>query len=163
MSDQYRYPYLDSGVFIAWIKGEVVKGVDRGRIANHILCLAETGVFKICISSLTLAEVHKRRGSEPLDDKADERILAFFEHSYIDVVDVDREIGEQANRFCRQYGLRPNDSIHLACALRAGCDVLLAWDEDFKAVQHPNIRIEQPQILGQESFVTIPRLFDDKE
>ena len=28
-AEQYRYPYLDSSVFIAWLKGEVVKDVDR--------------------------------------------------------------------------------------------------------------------------------------
>lgn len=28
-AEQYRSPYLDSSVFIAWLKGEVVKDVDR--------------------------------------------------------------------------------------------------------------------------------------
>lgn len=42
-----------------------------------------------------------------------------------------------------------NDAVHLTCALRAGCDVLLTWDNDFNAVVHPQIRIEQPQIIGQ--------------
>ena len=29
MTAEYRYPYLDSSVFIAWLKGEIVNGVDR--------------------------------------------------------------------------------------------------------------------------------------
>ena len=36
-AEQYRYPYLDSSVFIAWLKGEVVRGVDRKEVADHIL------------------------------------------------------------------------------------------------------------------------------
>jgi predicted nucleic acid-binding protein len=76
-------------------------------------------------------------------------MLAFFEHDYIKLVDVDRRIGEQANGFCRQYSLYPNGAIHLACALRGGCDVLLAWDDRFVKVQHPTLRIEEPRILGQ--------------
>ena len=155
MVEQYRYPYLDSGVFIGWIKAEITPdGVNRGRIADHILELAERGVYRICVSSVTLAEVHKKKGLGPLDEKEDERIIDFFEHSYIDVVDVDREIGKQSNRFCRLYGLKPIDAIHLACALRAGCDVLLTWDDDFDSVQHDKIRVERPQLLGQGSLDT---------
>ncbi len=156
MDDQYQYPYLDSDVWIGWIKGEVTKdGTDRGRIADHILDLAERGEFRICISSLTLPEVHRLKRGTPLDDAQDNRVLEFFEHSWIDVVDVDREIGEQANRFCRRYGLMPNDAIHLACALRAKCDVLLSWDRDFKGIQHQDIRIEKPRLVGQERLPAI--------
>ena len=49
--------------------------------------------------------------------------------TFIEIIDVDRQLGEQANRFCRTYGLSPADAIHLTCALRAGCDVLLSWDD----------------------------------
>jgi predicted nucleic acid-binding protein len=47
---------------------------------------------------------------------------------------------------------KPNDAIHLACALFAGCDVLLTWDhKDLLKLQGtvPGIRIEAPQIFGQ--------------
>ena len=149
MAEQYQKPYLDSSVFIAWLKGETVKGVDRGAIADHILTLAEDGQFKIHTSAITLAEVHKLRTSAKLSNDEDERILAYFEHDFIQIIDVDRAIGEEANRLCRQYGVLPNDGIHLACALRAGCDALLAWDDRFVKVDHPEIRVEEPQTLGQ--------------
>ena len=67
MADQYQNPYVDSSVFIAWIKGEVVNGVDRKDIADHILGLAEKGTFKINISALTLAEVQKRKDRSSLN------------------------------------------------------------------------------------------------
>ena len=56
---------------------------------------------------------------------------------------------EEANEFCRKYGLLGNDAIHLACPLHANCVVLLTWDNDFHAISHSQIRIEQPQIIGQ--------------
>ena len=38
---------------------------------------------------------------------------------------------------------------HLACALRAKCDVFLAWDNKLTTIQLPDIRTEEPRILGQ--------------
>jgi len=149
MADQYRKPYLDSSVFIDWIKGEVRGEVNRGEIAAHILSLAERGEFDIYTSAITLAEVHKLRGGPIIDPHLSNRILEYFEHPFVQIVDVDRAVGEQANAFCRQYAIYPNDAIHLACSLRAGCDVLLAWDRLVTSVQHPGIRIEEPQIIGQ--------------
>jgi predicted nucleic acid-binding protein len=151
VTDHYQNPYLDSSVFIAWIKGEVANGVDRKDIADHILGLAEKGTFRINTSAFTLAEVHKKKGSglPKLDPAEDEVILAFFEHDFFNIIDVTREIGEHANQLCRQYPLSPPDAIHLSCALRAKCDVLLAWDDRLTAVNHPQIRTEPPQKIGQ--------------
>lgn len=157
MAERYERPYLDSSGFIGWLKGEVVKGVRRGDVVAHILSQAEVGEFKIHTSAITLAEVHKLRSTPALADDQDERILAYFEHDFIIVIDVDRGIGEHANRLCRQYGILPNDAIHLACALRASCDVLLAWDDRFVKVQHPSIRLEAPQRLGQGRMLEPPR------
>ena len=153
---QYKYPYIDSSVFIGWIKGEKIGDIDRKDITDHIMKLAESGTFKLCASALTLAEVHKKRGSLQLTDAEDESILAFFEHEFIDIVDVDRTIGEQANRFCRQFPLRPNDAIHLACALKAKCDVLLTWDNPLASVKHPDIAIEYPRKIGQLNLLGAP-------
>ena len=97
MADEYKKPYLDSSVFIAWIKNEVVDSVERGKIGEHILRLAEERKFDIHTSCLTLAEVHKKRGGQSLEDSQDERILAFFEHDYIKLIEVDRRVGEDAN------------------------------------------------------------------
>jgi predicted nucleic acid-binding protein len=151
-TDRYVKPYLDSSVFIAWLNRESVGGVNRFEIADQIIKKAEAGEFPIYISALTLAEVHKLPlGTKPsLTPAQDDLILRFFENDFIKVLPVDREIGEQANRLCRQFGILGNDAIHLACALRAKCDVLLVWDRLLgRNVQHPAIRVEEPQILGQ--------------
>lgn len=152
MADVYKKPYLDSSVFIAWLKSEVVEGIERGNVADHILSLAEHGDFSIYTSTLTLAEVHKLKGADALRNGDDEKILEYLERSYIKLIDVDRRIGEHANKLCREHGIRPNDAIHLACALRAGCDVLLAWDDRFGKVTLDGINVEEPTMIGQPTL-----------
>ena len=155
MADQYRKPYFDSSAFIAWIKGEVQGDVNRRAIVDHILRLAEHGTFQIFTSTLTLAEVHKRRSGPVLSNEEDDKILRYFEREHIQLVEVDREIGEHANRLCREYTenrLYPNDAIHLACALRAGCDVVLAWDQRLTKIQHSGIKLEEPRVIGQKNW-----------
>jgi hypothetical protein len=67
---------------------------------------------------------------------------------------VDRDIAERANELCRLQTitpgvkqLRPNDAIHLACAERANCEVLLSYDKDLTQQKHDSISIEWPQPL----------------
>lgn len=146
MAETYKKPYVDSSVFIAWVKAEVVGGADRGKIAQHILSAAERGDFSIYTSALTLAEVHKLRTGRTLPNGDSDKIIEYLERSHVKLIDVDRRIGEEANRLCRTHGIKPNDAIHLASALRAGCDVLLAWDKRFTAVQTEQIRLEEPMI-----------------
>jgi predicted nucleic acid-binding protein len=155
----YNRPYLDSDVFIGWIKGEKIPEkdatgadviTDRGKIAESILTLAEQQVFPIVISAITLAEVHKKKGKEKLSGDENDNVLDYFEHDFVHVVSVDRAIGEEANRLCRKYekeGLSPNDAIHMACAKKAGCDVLLTWDKGLNAISDPDIPTERPKIL----------------
>ena len=155
----YTRPYIESGVFISWIKGaaDASPTVDRGGISRHVLKQAENGEFPIITSYLSIAEVFKKRGDgqQRLTDEENGRILKYFESDFIIFVELDRSIAEEANRLCRQYRanhLMPNDAIHLASALRAQCDVLLTWDKDLVSVPYPGIRIENPRILGQQKF-----------
>jgi predicted nucleic acid-binding protein len=152
----YKKPYFDSDVFIGWIKNEKISQInaegkiiiqERGKIAEHLLTLAEERIFPVVVSALTLAEVHKIKGKVKLDTNEDQKILDYFEHDFIKVLPIDRKIGEEANRLCQKYvaeKLSPTDAIHLACAKRAGCDVLLSWDADLNSIQDPDIRIENP-------------------
>ena len=55
----------------------------------------------------------------------------FFEHEYIRLIEVNREIGEMAQEFGAMYGIQPMDAIHLASAVWWGCDSLLVWDKRF--------------------------------
>ena len=165
-TDLYTRPYFDACVWISWIKGEVINGIERAKIVTHLLQHAERKAFPIYTSTLTLAEVHKQRSSGMLTDDQDDLILAFFEHEYIHFIDVDRAIGEHANKLCRDKnimspgvrGLYPNDAVHLACALRANCDYLLTWDDGMLKCTHPDIKIEAPEMRGQAFLSIVPQV-----
>ena len=154
---QYRMPYFDSNVFISWVRKppEIIDGVNRQEIARHILTLAEQGIFEIFTSTFTLAEVYKKRAGKVLSEKDNGAMLDAFakylENHWVRLIDVDRAIGEAANSFCVKYSdipIYPPEAIHLACAIRAQCEVLLTWDGPLLKVSHPDISIEKPKIMG---------------
>ena len=158
MADPYKKPYFDSDVFIGWIKNEVCSEIGpdgkeiiikRGEIALHLLTLAEHRVFPIVISALTFAEVHKLKKQPKLTGDENQNVLDYFENDFVDVVNVDRALGEEANKLCRQYEaekLSPNDAIHMACAIKADCDILLSWDGVLNSINDPRIKIRRPEI-----------------
>jgi predicted nucleic acid-binding protein len=144
---------------LGWKNREVTSGVDRYRIFQHIWELAESGQIKLYTSAITFAEVYKLRHqtqTQPLATIMD--LLGDFEKEFVESIEVDREIGLTANLLCRTYAaqkLYPNDAIHLACALRAKCDVLLAWDRPLNSIVHRDIRIEEPSIIGQMKMLEL--------
>jgi predicted nucleic acid-binding protein len=149
----YRKPYIESSVFIAFIKAEVQKGdQDCEKVVGSILDAAKRGMFQIHTSSLTIAEVFKNKKSTALTEQQNVDLRPYFREEYIQLVEVDRAIGERANELCRMHqsapdipALRPNDAIHLACAERAGCEVLLAYDPDLTKQSHESIEIRWPE------------------
>jgi len=151
----YQRPYLESSVFIALIKGEVINTVDRGEIAQHILDDASAGRWPIFTSTFTLAEVVKARNRPLLTPAEEQRIDDFFKHDYIKLVILDREVGEFARKLARNHGLRPPDAIHLASAVKAQADELLTWDEnDFPINTTINgVTIKLPYWFGQMKMV----------
>lgn len=152
VANGYKKPYFDSSVFIAWVKGEKIGKIDRGKIAHCILSEAERGNFKIYTSTLTLAEVHKLKSGSVLPNGQSDRIIEYLERSHIVLIDLDRRIGESANRLCRKYGIYPNDAIHFASALKAGCDILFAWDNRFSKVKGEGLSIIEPFIEQEPLF-----------
>ncbi len=159
MAEQYKKPYLESSIFIAWIKGESIPLTDAGgkvigieeraNVAKHILSLAEAGTFPVFTASITITEVHKGNSKASGDADPETKITDFFRNGFFKVVDVDRSIAESAHRLCRKHGLKPYDAVHLACAIRAGCDALLTWDSDLLKITGAGIDISKPQAIGQ--------------
>ncbi len=145
----YTNPYLETTVFIALIKGEIVAGIDRGQIAQHILDDASRGRWPIFTSTLTIVEVFKKRNQPTLTIVEEQKIDAFFKHEYIKLVTLDRHVAEQARRLAREYNLRPADAVHLASAIKAKADQLLAWDSDFPRTTIEGVEIKEPYWFGQ--------------
>jgi predicted nucleic acid-binding protein len=155
----YRKPYVESSVFIAFIKGEMRDNGthDCKKAVDSILELAERGKFKIFTSTLTVAEVFKKKNANPLTSQENDDLRPYFRESYIQLIEVDRDIAERANELCRLSSidpqgraLRPNDAIHIACAERAGCDVLFAYDPGMIKQTHPNFSITWPEEIRPE-------------
>ena len=155
-----RRSYLDSSVIIAFLKGES----GRCPIVTDILKTAEDDKLQLYTSAFTIAEVCRLPSNTgTFGEKESEKALAFFDYDIVTLIDIDRRTGEQAHRFCVKYNLRAGDAIHLASALKAGCDTLWAWDDKFTKksqivqLDHPGIVIREPEIVdGQMELVEIP-------
>lgn len=157
MADPFSRPYLDSSVFFALVKQEEIicpGGLMRGEIVKHIFEDAESGKYTIFTSTATIAEVRRiRERSQPLDHAELQIIQEFFQHQFIQPIDVTREIAEKAQELGAEYGINPIDAIHLATAIWWNCDVLLVWDKRFS--QHfedgpiERVRVIEPYWEGQ--------------
>ena len=152
MADLFCKPYLDSSVFFAHVKREEIKcpgGLWRWEVAYGILKDAETGIYKVFTSTVTLAEVRRIKvKNEELDENELEAVRKLFEHEYIQPIEVNREIGEKAQRLGAKYGISPMDAIHLATAIWWECDVFLYWDKALAAALGPgpieNVVLAEP-------------------
>lgn len=124
--------YWDSTVFVAFFNREP----RRSDLVKQLLEEAESGNITIITSSFALVEVLKVEGHKPLSAEAEAKIVDFFEHEFIRIVDATRTVCEDARHLIWQYpALHPKDSVHLASALtyakRAALDHLFSYDTDF--------------------------------
>jgi predicted nucleic acid-binding protein len=155
VADKYKRPCLDSAIFIGGLVGEIAKDIKRDVVFDFLWQEAKAGKFKVFISALALAEVYKKKSAIKPGDAVLDEFLVYINEPFVEVIEVDREVGIQAHSLCRRYAsarLFPNDAIHLACALRAECDFLLTWDTPLLDVTHPDILIEEPVIYSKTLF-----------
>ncbi len=145
----YKRPYVETSVFIALIKGEIINAVDRGQIAQNIFDDASKGRWPILTSVFTIVEVLKDRNQPILAEEEEQKIDNFFKHEYIKLIEVDRFMAEHARKLARTYKLRPPDALHLASAIRAKADQLLTWDTDFPKTDIEGVTIKEPYWFGQ--------------
>lgn len=157
MEDKYQRPCFDSSVFLGGLNGEICDGIKRRIVFQHIWDKAKDGEFPVLLSAITIAEVYKKKNKTTPSDPVLDEFLECINESFVEVIEVDRVVALHAHRLCRQFSsqhLMPNDAMVLACALRAQCDVLLAWDGPLLNVQHDKIRIEKPAMI--QRLLTTP-------
>ena len=166
MAGRYHKPCLDSSVFIGGLNGEIVNKIKRRVVLDYLWEKAQAGEFSaIYISAFAIAETYKKKGQLKANDGVYDEFLEFINESFVRVIELDRETALQAHELCRQYagkGLMPSDAVHLASALRAGCDVLWAWDGPLTAITHPDIQIEEPYIYDR-TFFTVNEIATPEE
>jgi predicted nucleic acid-binding protein len=157
--DKYKKPCFDSSVFLGKLKQEICHGIKREVVFDWLWKQAQTNEFEVYISALTLAEVYKTKRINSdgqievveLGEHYDE-FLDLINEPFVTVVEVDRETSLTAHALCRKYNLWPGDGIQLASALRAECDVFVAWDIPLIGKKHDDCRIEEPCIYHRDLF-----------
>ena len=95
---------------------------------------AEAGQFTVVCSELAVAETLVRpirKGNEDLE--ADFR--AVFAAPEMQLVPATRHLWEDAARLRAETGLKIPDALHAATALRAGCELFITNDTDFRRVE----------------------------
>ena len=135
----------DSSIWIALIKHEIKKGVDRTIVPRMILEDAQRNEVTIYISRLTIVEVHKKRNHARLTEFEDSEVQSrFFQHEYIKKIDLDRDVAESARQIAWKYNLKPNDAIHVASARKVSAQILHHWDGDFDSIPHDVMTCSEP-------------------
>jgi predicted nucleic acid-binding protein len=130
MPETYTKPYLDANVYIAVIKGPTREDPEKVRTAAAILQLAEEGHFQVYGSTFVAAEVIKVPGDPaPLSAEQERVIVGYFQRDFMVLLELDLLTAEKARELARDHGLKPPDAVHVATAIRAGCDQFLTWDE----------------------------------
>lgn len=149
--------YWDSGCFLGWLKKEP----DKYTKCQAVIEKAELGEIEIVTSAFTLVEVLYLRKDVKIGPEQSEVIRKFFEHEYILLVNVTRDIAELAQDVFWNYQVHPKDAIHVASALRAPVPVLDTFDDGLimlsNMIGDPPLVITEPNIQHQED------LFEGKE
>lgn len=147
-----RFRYWDSCCFIGWLKAEA----DKVTPCRPVIQAAEGGDLKIVTSALTLAEVLRLKGKDPIPAEDAEKVRGFFKQPYIVLYDVDRTVAESAQGVVWNHGVRPKDAIHVATALAAqaaGIEQLDTFDEPLISlsgkVGNPPLAIGRPNLPEQ--------------
>jgi len=138
-----RRRYWDAACFIAWLGDEP----ERVPSLRPILREAEAGNLVIVTSVLTLTEVlWNRRREVPSAEEAEE-IEAFFDHEYILLVNLDRDLASRARRIIWERGVRPKDAVHVASALEAEAEHFDTFDDELimRAASYP-IQVGYPNV-----------------
>ena len=148
-----RNVYCDADVFLGWFNREQ----DKVEACRGLVDASEQGKVRIITSALTLTEVIKIKGQQPLPQSKEETIKGFFEQEFVSIVNLDRRTAEFARDLIWDYPrLNPKDSIHVATALMTeGVDVLHTFDDDLLRLNgqlgEPPLRISTPDVPDQLS------------
>ncbi len=158
--------YWDACAWISFIQKEMPGGVSSFSEPRYDLCRAtirraEEKKIEIVTSAYTLAEVCKRRGNA---SNPGVNIPAFFDHPYILLVNVDKEIGLKAQAMqLSGVSISPQDATHIATALIANVPTfhtfdgkLIKLDNNLVLKDGRNLRIMHP-----ESELPLPPLLQE--
>jgi predicted nucleic acid-binding protein len=142
-------------------------GQPRWRSALALFDAVEQGQVQLVASPLVEAEVlcnGTTQARRQRSAQVAERLRTWFTSPGTLWVDIDRFAAQEADRLSEQYGhLREGDrrfsaadALHLAAAVRSGCNYLMTHDEGFALGEViEGVRVDRPKMVWQ------PTLFSD--
>ena len=150
MNKKRQLRYWDSSVFLGLLNDEP----ERVNVCQGVIEAAERNEVHIVTSAITLVEVIKLRGEQPLGQEHEETIQKFFEQEFIIIRPVDTSIGLAARNLIWEYShLQPKDSIHAATAVEYQVASLDTFDDDLIKLNgnigDPGLRIGHPNLSYQ--------------
>lgn len=116
--------YFDSDTIIRYVYNDP----DTGPIVDALLGEAASGEWTLVVSAISLLEITRPRGKAP-DPSKHATILAFFEHPFIFVREIDLFLAEKARDLLFDYlWLHPRDAAHLAAAIDTKCETFYTYE-----------------------------------
>lgn len=134
MTDSPKRIYWDACAWIGLIMGESKNG--RAARCEHLIDEARKGNLQIWTSSLTHAEVYKRKcdgADKTLQPDKDRAFEDYLEQEFVYEVALDHDIGSLARALLRTFSpplKKPNDAVHLATAAFNNVNELHTFDGD---------------------------------
>lgn len=146
--------YWDSNCFLSYLQSEA-----GASDCEQVLQDAQDGKAVIVTSSLTIAEVLKMKGKQPIPQTEQDKVTNFFLNDYIVVRNVTRKTSELARDLIWNNGIDFKDAIHVATALENKLTSFHTFDMGLirksGTVGTPKLTIATPSVLAPRLFTMI--------
>jgi predicted nucleic acid-binding protein len=120
--------YADTNVFIYHLEASPL----YSPLTEVFFDLVEDGKVKALTSTLTILELNVKPYQANQSPRALTHIALLKNLPHLHIQDMTLEIADRAAQLRAKHNLKTPDAIHLASALKMGCDLLLGNDADLK-------------------------------
>jgi predicted nucleic acid-binding protein len=118
------------------------------RLTTDILNMVEKGQIRCSTSYLTLMELLVKPLKENRQDLVEEYRMIFETFPNLSMIALDKSVAYLAASFCALYNFKPADSIQLASAASAKCDLFLTNDRDLIQIKDLKIYYMDEMVSG---------------
>lgn len=109
---------------IRWIQLGLSELIGQGTLFDR-------GPVRLFVSLLLYVEALGHSRTEPFNSDAEALIVATLDSPRVIVVEFSRFVAKRVRSYCHSHRLKPYDAIHLASAVAAKAEVLMACDTGF--------------------------------
>lgn len=132
----------------------VVTGDPDFACLKSLLDAVDTGQVRLVESTAILVEVRPRHDSDGEENaRVREDLLALLQSRQTQLVDVSTVVARKAGEIAAELGLKTWDAIHLATAILARVDVLVARDGRFPEGEYEGVYVTGPFELNEGNLL----------